>query len=226
MNVIIVEDDVKIAKRLQQGLTEVGYSVTVCHSGMEAVPRIKHMDDALVILDLGLPDCDDIDILKHIRTHRHANPILILTARDTLDDRVSGFDQGADDYLIKPFAFPGLLARIRALLRRSNGGENHELHVGSLKIDRLRRHVQRNGEEIILTPLEFKLLSYLCTHRGQTVSREMLARNVWGIQSRATSIDNVIDVHIFHLRKKIEEPHTERIISTIRGIGYRLGNSI
>jgi DNA-binding response OmpR family regulator len=178
----------------------------------------------LVILDLMLPGRDGLEILDAIRKKDLDIPVLLLTARDTVEDRVLGLDCGADDYLVKPFAFPELLARIRAMLRRSNLHEGVKiLKLANLKLDRVTHKVTRDDRMLNLTVKEFELLEYLLQHQGSIVSREMLSQDVWHETQRATPLDNVIDVHIAHLRKKIDEPFEQKLLHTVRGVGFKFG---
>jgi DNA-binding response OmpR family regulator len=174
----------------------------------------------LVVLDLMLPRRGGVEILATLRGRDRGIPVLILTARDAVPDRVAGLDTGADDYLVKPFAFPELLARIRALLRRGRAEPSGRLKVSDLDLDAPARRVTRGGREIELTSREFELLEYLLRNRGRAVSREMLARDVWKETRRATPLDNVIDVHIARLRRKVDEPFEARLIHTVRGVGF------
>ena len=222
MNILIVEDEKKVARALQQGLEREKYRITVAHTGEEGFFLATTRSFDLILLDLMLPGRDGIEILQSLREKRCQTPVLILTAKDTVDDRVIGLDAGADDYLIKPFAFPELLARIRALTRRGRTDEVLRIRIEDLDIDRVTRHVTRNGEDITLTAKEFELLEYLALNHGHTVTREMLARYVWRVDQRATPLDNVIDVHITRLRSKIDVPFDKRLLWTIRGVGFVL----
>jgi DNA-binding response OmpR family regulator len=172
-----------------------------------------------VVLDLMLPGRSGLEILAALRA-RGTTPVLVLTARDTIEDRVIGLDAGADDYLVKPFAFAELLARVRALLRRGRPEAPPRLAIGDLTIDRKTRAVARAGRAIELTVREYEVLEYLLQHKGEVVSREMLTRDVWKESMRATSLDNVIDVHIARLRKKVDHDHAVRLIQTVRGVGF------
>ncbi len=222
MRILLIEDEQKVARALEEGLTHEGYQVDVAFSGEEGfyLLNIRHYD--LLLLDLMLPGRDGLEILKTIRQKGMNLPVLILTARDTVEDRVEGLDSGADDYLIKPFAFPELLARIRVLLRRGRDENPLRLILADLEMDLITRKVRRGNVEITLTAREFALLEYLMRHQGQIVSREMLARDVWQETNRATPIDNLIDVHIARLRRKIDDPFPRKLIHTIRGVGFRL----
>jgi DNA-binding response OmpR family regulator len=169
-----------------------------------------------------LPGRDGLEILKDIRSRGAKTPVLLLTARDAVGDRVLGLDCGADDYLVKPFAFAELVARIRVLLRRTGDTENLRRQVGDLVLDVENRRAHRNSKEVLLTPREFDLLAYLMRHHGQTVTRRMLAKDVWRESHRVTPLDNVIDVHITHLRRKIDEGHRVKLLHTVRGVGFVL----
>jgi DNA-binding response OmpR family regulator len=174
----------------------------------------------LVVLDLMLPGRNGLEILQTLRQRHIDTPVLILTARDGVDDRVLGLDLGADDYLVKPFAFEEVLARIRALLRRGRVSEPLRLHISDLDLDIVTRKVVRGGRPVELTVREFELLEYLLRHQGQTVSRGTLARDVWKETARSTSLDNVIDVHIARLRRKVDLEQGVKLIHTVRGVGF------
>lgn len=224
MRILLVEDDLKIAKALEAGLAAEGYSVSVSTSGEDGFFAANTESFDLVLLDLMLPGRSGLEILTTLRQRGLGMPVLILTAKDALEDRVAGLDAGADDYLIKPFAFPELLARIRALARR---GVVHSevattLVFADLRIDVLARKVVRGAKSITLTVREYELLEYLMRNQKQLVSREMLARDVWQETSRATSLDNVIDVHVARLRKKVDFDAVPRLIHTVRGVGFVL----
>lgn len=222
MNLLVVEDDNKVASMLKQGLGEAGNTVTLARSAAAAIELLGHQAFELVLLDLGLPGgADGIDVLRHIRKSHNSIPVIILTARDSVDSRVHGLDEGADDYLVKPFAFAELLARIKALQRRTRG-EGTQLELADLKLDLLSRNVERAGRRLDLTPKEFDLLAYLLRAGGQIVSREMLARDVWKITARATPLDNVIDVHVSHLREKVDHDFETKLVQTVRGVGFVL----
>jgi DNA-binding response OmpR family regulator len=220
MRVLIVEDDAKVAGAVKAGLAGEGYDGVVARTGEDGYFRATTEPFDAVLLDLGLPGRSGLEILSGLRARGLHVPILVLTARDAIEDRVRGLDGGADDYLVKPFAFAELLARLRALLRRGRPEEAVRVRLANLELDPLRRTVRRGERPIDLTNREFELLEYLLRHHGQIVSREMLARDVWKEASRGTPLDNVIDVHITRLRKKIDEPTGERLIHTIRGVGF------
>jgi len=222
MHILLIEDEYKLAQAISESLTGIGYDVEHTASGEEGyfVATTKIFD--LVILDLNLPGRDGIEILQGLRTTGWLVPVLILTARDGLDDRVKGLDCGADDYLVKPFAFAELHARIRAIVRRGRVEENNKLSCADLELDRISHKVTRAGQMIELTGKEYELLEFLMRHQGHTVSREMLAQELWGERARVVPLDNVIDVHIARLRAKIDTPHPTSLIKTRRGLGYVL----
>jgi DNA-binding response OmpR family regulator len=219
MRVLVVEDDPKVAGAVKAGLTGEGYDVVVSRTGEDGYFRATTEPFDVLVLDLGLPGRSGLEILAGLRGRGLAVPVLVLTARDAIEDRVRGLDTGADDYLVKPFAFDELLARLRALLRRGRSEEALRVRLADLELDPLTRGVRRDGQPIELTSREFELLEYLLRHQGQIVSREMLARDVWKESSRGTPLDNVIDVHITRLRKKVDQAGP-RLIHTIRGVGF------
>jgi len=220
VHILIVEDETKVAQALKEGLEREGFEVTVARTGEEGYYLLDARSFDLVVLDLMLPGRSGLEILGTLRTRDRGIPVLILTARDTVQDRVVGLDAGADDYLVKPFAFPELAARIRALLRRGRAEAVSRLRVSDLELDASARRVTRGGRGLELTAREFELLEYLLRNRGRVVSREMLAREVWKETDRATPLDNVIDVHIARLRRKIDDGFESKLIQTVRGVGY------
>ena len=222
MRVLVVEDELKVGNALREGLEGERYDVVVERTGEDAFFRMTTETFDLILLDLGLPGRDGLQILTALRRKGVKTPVLVLTARDALQDRVAGLDSGADDYLVKPFAFAELLARIRALMRRGRGAESPRLAVGDLIMDLITRKVTRGGEPVELTVREFELLEYLMRYEGQVVSRETLARDVWKETARTTPLDNVIDVHIARLRRKVDLDRSVRLIHTIRGVGFML----
>jgi DNA-binding response OmpR family regulator len=222
MRVLAVEDEGKVADALREGLESEQYEVVVERTGEGAFYRSTTEAFDLILLDLGLPGRDGIQILRALRERGDKTPVLVLTARDSLDDRVLGLDAGADDHMVKPFAFAELLARVRALLRRGRGGEKTRLSLADLDMDLIRRTVARGGATVDLTVREFELLEYLLRHEGQVVSREMLARDVWQETARTTPLDNVIDVHIARLRRKVDHESAAKLIHTVRGVGFVL----
>ena len=222
MRVLVVEDEQKVANALREGLEGERYEVVVERTGEDAFFRLTTEAFDLILLDLGLPGRDGLQILTTLRGKGVKTPVLVLTARDTLQDRVAGLDSGADDYLVKPFAFAELLARIRALMRRGRSAEAPRLAVGDLSMDLITRKVMRGGEPVELTVREFELLEYLMRYEGQVVSRETLARDVWKETARTTPLDNVIDVHIARLRRKVDVDRPVKLIHTVRGVGFML----
>ncbi len=223
MRILVVEDDRKVAKALREGLQAEHYDVRVASNGEEGFFLVNHETFDVVLLDLMLPRRDGIEVLTTLRKRGLQTPVLILTAKDTVEDRVHGLDLGADDYLVKPFAFPELVARIRALLRRGRMDQVLKLQLDDLEMDLVTRRVIRRASAIDLTTKEFELLEYLLRHQGQVVSREMLARDVWQVTVRATPLDNVIDVSIARLRRKIDDPFDKTLLHTVRGVGFVLG---
>jgi DNA-binding response OmpR family regulator len=223
MRILIVEDERKIAEAVKQGLESEGYRVTTASSGEEGYFCITTEEYDLMLLDLMLPGRDGMEILTTLRSKGITTPILVLTGRDTVEDRVRGLDNGADDYLVKPFAFPELLARIRLLLRRSTAEPQRLLKFDDLEIDLLTHKASRSSHLLDLTVKEFELLTYLIRQQGHIISREMLAQNVWQVRERSTPLDNVIDVNIARLRRKVDGPFEKKLIRTLRGVGFFLG---
>jgi DNA-binding response OmpR family regulator len=218
--VLVVEDEQKVARALKEGLEGDGYDVVAEHTGESAFFRLNTERFDVILLDVMLPGRDGLQVLATLRSQGIETPVLVLTARDALEDRVAGLDSGADDYLVKPFAFAEVLARIRALLRRGRATEALRLSVGDLDVDLVSRKVTRAGRHIELTVREFELVEYLLRHEGQVVSRGALARDVWKETERTTPLDNVIDVHIARLRRKLDAEFPTRLIHTIRGVGF------
>jgi len=222
MRVLVVEDERKVARALREGLEAEHYDVRVASTGEEGFFLANHESFDLVVLDLMLPRRNGLEVLGTLRKRGLQTPVLILTAKDTVDDRVQGLDGGADDYLVKPFAFPELLARIRALLRRGRADQVLKLGWGDLAMDLVTRKVTRAGQSLELTVKEFEMLEYLLRHAGHIVSREMLARDVWRVVARATPLDNVIDVTMARLRRKVDDPFETKLLHTERGVGFVL----
>jgi two-component system, OmpR family, copper resistance phosphate regulon response regulator CusR len=222
VNILVVEDEPKLANALREGLEAACYDVSLAKSGEEGFYLLYSTSFDLVLLDVMLPGRSGCEILAQMRRNGIGIPVLLLTARDSIEDRVQGLDAGADDYLVKPFAFPELLARCRALLRRGGPEKPGRLTLGGLTLDAGRRTVSRDGELIELTAREYELLEYLIRNQGAVVSREMLARDVWKESARATPIDNVIDVQIARLRRKLDDPFEQKLLHTVRGVGFIL----
>ena len=220
MRILVIEDEPKLGRALQEGLQAEQYGVALAPTGEEGFYLVQTEPFDLVILDVMLPGRSGIEILTTMRQHGFKTPVLILTARDAIEDRVRGLDTGADDYLVKPFAFPELLARIRALSRRGAPETSPRLRVADLDVDVVGRTVTRGGHTLDLTAREFELLEYLVRHRGHVVSREMLARNVWKEAGRHTPLDNVIDVHVARLRRKVDDQFDQKLVHTVRGVGF------
>ncbi len=222
MRILIIEDEQKVACALRDGLLRHGFSVALAGTGEDGYFLLASERFDLLILDLMLPACSGLEFLDTLRRRDAATPVLILTARDTIADRVIGLDAGADDYLVKPFAFAELLARVRALLRRGRPEPTPLVRLGDLELDVASRRVVRAGRALNLTLREFDLLAHLLRHQGQVVSREMIARDLWRETARATPLDNVIDVHIARLRRKVDDPFPTPLIHTVRGVGFIL----
>jgi len=219
MRILVVEDEKRIADFLSRGLESGGYAVDVANDGNTAIDLVHNTEYDLIILDLGLPDMDGLSALQKIRNRKASPPVLILSARDAVDDRVKGLEGGADDYLVKPFAFVELLARVRVLLRRGQPTPER-LQVGELSLDCIRRKVTRSGENVELAPKEFSILEYLMRNRGRPLSRTMIVEHVWDMDY--DGLTNIVDVYIRHLRSKIDDKWPEKMIQTVRGIGYML----
>jgi two-component system copper resistance phosphate regulon response regulator CusR len=219
MRILVVEDEKRIADFVSRGLESAGYAVDVAGDGSTASEMVHATEYDLIILDLGLPDMDGLTVLRKIRNRKGSSPVLILSARDAVDDRVRGLEGGADDYLVKPFAFVELLARVRVLLRRGQPTPER-LQVGDLTLDCIRRKVTRGGENVELAPKEFSILEYLMRNRGRPLSRTMIVEHVWDMDY--DGLTNIVDVYIRHLRSKIDDKWPAKMIQTVRGIGYML----
>lgn len=222
MHILVVEDEPKVARAVREGLETEHYDVTVATTGEEGFFLATTQVFDLILLDLMLPGRSGFEILSTLRDKNCDTPVLILTARDAVEDRVKGLDSGADDYLVKPFAFAELLARIRALTRRGRADQTLRLVLADLDLDCVTRRVTRGGQDIALTAKEFELLEYLLRHQGHVVSREMLARDVWKDEERTAAVDNVIDVHVTRLRRKVDAPFATNLLKTIRGVGFEM----
>lgn len=219
MKILVVEDEKRIADFLNRGLESAGYTVELAGDGKTALEKLHNTEYDLVILDLMLPDVDGLAVLEKARNRGVSPPVLILSARGGVDDRVKGLELGADDYLVKPFAFVELLARIRALLRRGQPTPER-LVVSDLTLDCIRRKVTRAGENIELAPKEFSILEYMMRNRGRPLSRTMIVEHVWDMEY--DGLTNIVDVYIRHLRSKIDDRFPAKLIQTVRGIGYML----
>lgn len=218
--ILVIEDEIKIVQALKQVLGEEGYAVTTAVTGEEGFFLASTEAFDVVVLDLMLPGRSGLEILDALRRRDERTLVLILTALDTVDDRIQGLDRGGDDYMVKPFAIGELLARIRVLLRRGRADQTFHLQFADLELDLVAREVHLGGAPIELTSREFDLLSYLMRNQGRFVTRDMIARDVWKETVRATPLDNVIDVHVARLRKKVDQNTNEKLIHTIRGVGF------
>ena len=219
MRILIVEDEKRIQDFLSRGLESAGYAVDTASDGNSGVDMVHATEYDLIILDLNLPDIDGLQVLQKIRNRKVSPPVLILSARDAVEDRVKGLELGADDYLVKPFAFVEMLARVRALLRRGQPTPER-LQVGDLVLDCIRRKVTRANENIELAPKEFSILEYMMRNRGRPLSRTMIVEHVWDMDY--DGLTNIVDVYIRHLRSKIDDRYPIKMIHTVRGIGYML----
>jgi two-component system, OmpR family, copper resistance phosphate regulon response regulator CusR len=220
VRILLVEDEAKVARAVADGLAAEGYDVRVARTGSEGLDAVRAERFALVVLDLMLPGPGGLEILATMRQADDRTPVLVLTARDTVRDRVDGLEAGADDYLGKPFAFAELVARVHALLRRGRTDPPRRLSVGNLELDPAARRARRGDRVLALTAREFDLLAFLMGHSGQVVSRNQAAREVWQEPDRGTPLDNVIDVHIMRLRRKVDVEPWPRLIHTVRGVGF------
>jgi len=221
MRLLLIEDDRKAARVLAKGLREEGFVVDVAATGEEGAAQATFNEYDVVVLDWLLPGRSGLDVCRDLRASGNPTPILMLTARDSVADRVTGLGHGADDYLTKPFAFDELLARVRALLRRARATQPTVLRVADLVLDPATRRVRRGDVAITLTPKEYAILEVLMRHVGQVVTRTRLAERVW--DEAAEVLDNLVDVHVSHLRKKVDRDGPSPLIHTVRGVGYRLG---
>jgi len=219
VRILVVEDESRIADFLRRGLESAGYAVDIAGDATKALDYVHAAEYDLAILDLMLPDMDGLDLLKKIRNRKTSPPVMILSARDAVDDRVKGLELGADDYLVKPFAFVELLARVRALLRRGTPTPER-LQAGDLVLDCIRRKVTRAGQVIELAPKEFSILEYMLRNQGRPLSRTMIVEHVWDVEY--DGLTNIVDVYIRHLRSKIDDRFPAKMIQTIRGVGYLL----
>lgn len=218
--VLVVEDQKKLLRSLRSGLEQAGYEVAIAATGEDGFYRATTDPFDIVVLDLMLPGRDGLQVLRDLRSRGFAAPVLVLTARDGVEDRVDGLDSGADDYLVKPFAFAELVARLRALLRRNLPTRELVLRADNLEMDLVARRVLRGGMELDLSQREFELLEFLLRHLNMTVTRDMIARDVW--KEPQGMLTNIIDVYINSLRKKVEQPGARQLIHTVRGVGYAL----
>ena len=223
MRILVAEDDRPVASFLKKGLEAEHYAVDIVPDGQEALYMAEEYDYDLVLLDLVLPKMDGLQVLQRIRNRKKNLPVLVLTGRSRVEDRVKGLDLGADDYMVKPFAFRELTARVRALLRRGDIPADFKLQVGDLELSLVERSVVRGERKIELTPKEFSLLEYLMRNQGRAVSRPMIIEHVWNFSF--DTMTNVVDVYINYLRKKVDGGETQKLIHTVRGVGYRIGNS-
>lgn len=220
MRILVIEDNHRLNNSLRMNLAHEGYSVDTAYDGQEGQDLAELTPYDLIILDILLPEKDGLEVCRELRRRHVHTPILLLTALDSVDDRVRGLDCGADDYLVKPFAMRELLARLRALLRRNHPYTNGRLEVGDLVVDPVTHSVTRDGHAIELTPREFALLEYFMYHPNQVVTREMIEQHIWNYDFECES--NVIDVYVRRLRRKIDASFEVKLLTTVRGIGYRL----
>jgi len=221
MRILVVEDVIGVAGFVKQGLDEAGYSVDVASDGLDGLEYALAYDYDAIVLDIMLPRMNGLEVLRELRDRRVKSPVLLLTARDSVDDRVKGLDSGADDYLVKPFAFPELLARVRSLMRRPPLQTGNLLELNDLEMDIAQREVRRAGSRIELSPREFSLLELLLRHPNQVLTRTQILEHVWGFDFYSET--NVVDVYIGYLRRKIDQDFNPPLIHTVRGVGYRLG---
>ena len=219
MRILVVEDEARLAELLRRGLVEEGHAVDLAGDGEEALDWVAVNDHDAIVLDVMLPGIDGFEVCRRLRRGRVPTPVLLLTARDAVADRVAGLDAGADDYLVKPFAFAELAARLRALARRPAEALEPVLGAGDLRLDPASRRVWRGEEEIRLPNKEFRILEYLMRHRGRVVTRAMIAEHVWDYDF--PNVTNVIDVHVRQLRRRLGDPYPGELIRTVRGAGYR-----
>jgi len=222
IRILVVEDERKLAAAIAEGLSRNGYDVATAFSGETALQQLQARNFDVILLDVMLPRLGGLETLRELRRSGLKMPVLILTSRSSVDDRVRGLDAGADDHLVKPFAFPELLARVRALHRRVTPNARSVLQLADLRMDLSGRIASRANTPLELTSREFDLLEYLMLNSGTVVSREMVARDVWKTTVRYTSMDNVIDVHMARIRHKLDDPFAVKLLHTVRGVGFVL----
>jgi heavy metal response regulator len=220
VRILLVEDESKVSRFIARGLSEERFAVDVAADGSEALDLAITYQYDLIILDLMLPKLEGGEVLRRIRSKNTLVPVLVLTARDTVAEKVSTFELGADDYLTKPFAFAELLVRVKALLRRGPVNRASNIRIADLELDRLTQQVRRGGKRIDLTAKEYSLLEFLMSNAGRVLSRTMIIEHVW--DQNFDGITNIVDVYVGHLRSKIDHPHEQKLIHTIRGGGYSL----
>jgi DNA-binding response OmpR family regulator len=223
MRILVIEDDAALASYIRKGLEAEHYAVDVALDGEQGALMASELDYDLLILDLNLPKMDGIAVLHNVRPEKPELPVLVLTARPRVEDRIHALDNGADDCVTKPFSYSELSARVRALMRRGRPTAESVLQVGDLKLDRVERKVQRGGRRIELTAKEFALLEYLMRNAGRRITRSMIIEHVWNLNFDTST--NVVDVYINYLRKKLDENESQRLIHTVRGVGYELSDS-
>ena len=220
MTILVVEDEVKITRFIKKGLEMEHYTVEAAYDGKEALDKAEINNYDLIILDIMLPKMDGLAVCKKLRENKVETPIIMLTARDTVEDRIKGLDAGADDYLIKPFAFGELIARIRALLRREKTVKSTKLQIGDLVLDPATHEVYRGNKEIQLSSKEYRLLDYMMRRPGHVCTRTMIGEHIWGYNF--TDDSNVIDVYISYLRRKVDSGQKNKLIHTVRDVGYKI----
>jgi two-component system copper resistance phosphate regulon response regulator CusR len=222
VRILVVEDEPKLAMAVKQGLEAEEHAVSTAATGEDGFYLAQTQAFDLLIFDIMLPGRDGVEVMGNLRRLGDRTPILLITSKDTVEDRVHGLDSGADDYLVKPFAISELQARVRALGRRNSLDNEASLKLEDLELNRIRHVASRGGRDLELTAREFELLEYLMRHADRVVSRDMLAREVWKESARHTPLDNVIDVHIARLRRKVDDPFPRRLLRTVRGVGFML----
>lgn len=218
MRILIVEDEVKVADLISRGLRAEGFQTDTAQDGLMALEMVNNFEYELILLDLLLPHLTGVEVLRQLRSKGFKTPVIVLTAIDNTDVKVTQFEEGADDYLTKPFAFPELLVRIKALIRRGQTEATSILRVADLELDRLTRQVRRAGKRIDLTTKEYSLLEYLLSHTGRVLSRPMIIEHVW--DESFEGMTNIVDVYIRYIRNKIDEGQAKKLIRTVRGVGY------